>query len=299
VGAHASRQAEVGCLLCGGWRHRPVFEEGGIDIVQCCECHHVFSSFAGEAHYDGFWGDDVADSEHPYWSKARARMYCEFGCRFLTGRSGRLLDMGCGLGFFLKGMARYEGWESYGCEISPAAVRHARERLGIGNVMCTRLEDAKWPEGSFDIITMWDVIDHILAPDPLLRRCHALLKEGGICFIRTPNVSMHLPRAKLKKLVWGMRRDVAYLQARDHLHHYSTSSIRRLLERNGFAEVAFVHLRPVESVNRMDNAVVRGVREVWFQTVRALAVLSGGRLNYDNLFVVARKGAFDASRAGR
>jgi SAM-dependent methyltransferase len=293
------------CLLCGGRQHRPVFEEQGIDILRCCECDHVFSSYAGEPHYEGFWGDEVMESDHPYWSTARAGMYREFAGRFVAGRSGQLLDMGCGLGFFLKEMTRYEAWESHGCEISPAAVRHARERLKLPNVVCTRLAEARLSEASFDIITMWDVLDHILAPDPVLTRCHALLKDGGLCFIRTPNVAMHLPRARLKKLVLGMRPGVAYLQARDHMHHYSASSIRRLLERNGFTRVEFVHLRPVASLHHDDSVIARAMREAWFQAVRGLAVVSGGRFNYDNLFVVARKslrtasGAASRSTAGR
>jgi 2-polyprenyl-3-methyl-5-hydroxy-6-metoxy-1,4-benzoquinol methylase len=285
------------CLLCGGRQHRPVFEEHGTDIVRCDACHHVFSTFAGDAHYEGFWGEAVESSEHPYWSQSRVGMYRQFARRFVAGRTGRLLDMGSGLGFFLKEMTEYRDWDSYGCEISPAAVRYAQEQLKLPNVLCTRLADAALPEESFDIITMWDVLDHILAPDPVLTRCHALLKEGGMCFIRTPNIAMHLPRARLKKLVFGMRPGIGYLQARDHMHHYSTSTLRRLLTRNGFADVAFVHLRPVDSLNHRDSAMARAMREVWFQAVRGLDVVSGGRLNYDNLFVVARKSLPAAARS--
>ena len=237
------------CLMCGGLRHRPIFNEFGIDILRCCECHHVFSSFPADPHYDGFWGEGVAESDLWYWKEARNTMYQDFFERFLVGRSGRLLDMGCGLGFFLKAMTPYTNWEAYGCEISPTAVRYARETLSLTNVICNRLEDADLPQSFFDLITLWDVIDHIPRPDPLLRRCHALLREGGICFIRTPNVVIQLPRAQLKRLLWPMQPGVAYLQARDHAHHYSMSSIRRLLERNGFSRVQFVHLRPVQSVS--------------------------------------------------
>jgi 2-polyprenyl-3-methyl-5-hydroxy-6-metoxy-1,4-benzoquinol methylase len=282
-----STQSAVGqtCLLCGGVQHRPVFTEFGIDILRCDQCRHVFSSYASEPHYENFWGDQVDDSDHLYWKKARARMYEDFFRRFIAGRTGRLLDMGSGLGFFLKLMTSCPGWESYGCEISPAAVRYAREKLGLTNVECTKLEASKWPPGSFDIVTIWDVLDHVLYPDPFLRRCHWLLREGGFCLIRVPNIAMHLPRARMKKLLWGMRSDMMYLQARDHPHHYSASAVRTILERNGF-EVQFLHLRPTDSM----NPLARGLRDVWFQAVRALAILSRGRLNYDNLFVIARKG---------
>jgi len=281
--------APVQCLLCGGVRQRPIFNEFGIDILQCLECHHVFSSFAANLHYDGFWGEEVADGDHLYWSKARARMHQDFFSRFLVGRSGRLLDMGCGLGFFLKAMALYTSWEAHGCEISPAAVRYAREKLGLPNVICGPLEEVDLPQSSFDLITIWDVIDHVLRPDPLLRHCHALLREGGLCFIRVPNVSIQLPRARLVKLLRGAQASVRYLQPRDHLHHYSMSSIRRLLERNGFSRVDFVHLHPIQSGSGSENGYLRGVKNGWFEAVRALAIVSRGHVNFDNLFVVAHK----------
>ena len=279
----------IKCLLCGDLRHRPIFNEHGIDILQCCECRHVFSSFEANPHYDGFWGEEVKEGDHFYWSKARSRMHQDFLRRFLVGRSGRLFDVGCGLGFFLKAVAPYTNWEAYGCEISPAAVRYARETLGLANVICGPPEDADLPESSFDIVTMWDVIEHFLRPDPLLRRCHTLLKERGICFIRTPNIRFHLPRARLIKLLRGTRPGVAYLQARDHLHHYSMSSIRRLLERNGFSLIEFVHLHPIQSVWRNGSRFVGGVKDGWFEVARALAIVSRGYLNFDNLFVVAHK----------
>jgi 2-polyprenyl-3-methyl-5-hydroxy-6-metoxy-1,4-benzoquinol methylase len=277
------------CLLCGDRRHRPIFNELGIDILQCRRCRHIFSSFTANPHYDQYWGDAIAEGDHFYWNKARQRMHQDFFRRFLVGRSGRLLDMGCGLGFFLKAMAPYTNWEAYGCEISPAAVRHARETLGLTRVSCCRLEDADLPPGSFDIITMWDVIDHILRPDPLLRTCHTLLRDGGMCFIRTPNAFIQVPRARVKKLLWGMQPGAGYLQARDHLHHYSMSSIRTLLERNGFSRVQFAHLHPIQGYSPSKSGLRPGVKNALFEVVRALAIASRGHLNLDNLFVLAHK----------
>ena len=281
--------APLQCLLCGALRHRPIFNESGVEILRCRKCQHVFSSFAADPHYDQYWGDDIAAGDHFYWNRARSRMHQDFFERFLAGRSGRLLDMGCGLGFFLKAMAPYADWEAYGCEISPAAVRYARETLGLTRVACCRLEEADLPQSSFDIITMWDVIDHILRPDPLLRTCHALLRDGGMCFIRTPNVSIQVPRARLQKLLWGTKPGAEYLQARDHLHHYSSSSIRKLLERNGFSRVQFVHLHPIQGYSPSKSGVTPGVKNALFGVVRALATASRGYLNFDNLFVLAHK----------
>jgi SAM-dependent methyltransferase len=290
MGEIANHGAEFAkCLICGGLSHRPIFNEFGIDILKCRDCDHVFSSFEANPHYDGFWGEEVGAGEHFYWSKARARMHQDFFRRFLVGRSGRILDMGCGLGFFLKAMGPYRNWEAYGCEISAVAVRYARQALGLANVMCGRLMDVDLPEGSFDIITMWDVIEHIPRPDPLLKRCHGLLREGGVCFMRTPNVFIQVQRARLLKVLRGMNPNLVYLQARDHLNHYSMFSIRTLLERNGFSDIEFVHLHPIRSVSGRKGRFVPAVKNVWFEGVRALAVISKGRFNFDNLFVVAHK----------
>jgi 2-polyprenyl-3-methyl-5-hydroxy-6-metoxy-1,4-benzoquinol methylase len=275
------------CLMCGGRQHRPIFNEFGIDILRCRACQHVFSSFDADPHYGGFWGEEVVESDLWYWQEARSPMYQDFCKRFLSERSGRLLDMGCGLGFFLQAMAPYTHWKAYGCEISPVAVRYARETLGLTNVICSRLEEADVPPSAFDLITMWDVIEHIPRPDPLLRRCHALLRAGGICFMRTPNVVIQLLRARLKKRLWGMQPGVAYLQAHDHAHHYSMATIRKLLERNGFSRVQFIHLRPVQRVSR--GGALRGAQNVGFEVVRALAMVSRGHMNFDNLFVLAYK----------
>lgn len=277
------------CLLCGGTQHRPMFNEFGIDILRCDNCRHVFSSYAAETHYDGFWGEDVKDLDVFYWNEAHARMYQDFCHRFVAGRSGRLLDVGCGLGFFLKTMAQYDNWEADGCEISPAAVHYARETLGLDRVVCGRLEDANFSPGTFDLITMWDVIEHLLEPDVLLQQCHALLKPGGICFMHTPNVRVQLPKARLKALVRGMQQGIGYLQPRDHLHHYSTHSLRKLLERNGFAPVDFLHLHPIQSVSGSKKALLRGIKNVWFEGARALSTMSLGHLNFDNLFAAAHK----------
>jgi SAM-dependent methyltransferase len=283
--------APLRCLMCKGTDHRVVFTEHGIDILRCDSCGHVFSSFRADPHYTGFWGAEVEPGAHHYWSKARARMHRDFFRRFIEGRCGRLLDMGSGLGFFLKAMARHPDWEAHGCEISPAAVKYAREELGLKNIVCTPLQDADLPRGSFDIVTLWDVLDHILNPDPLLARCHALLKTDGTLFIRTPNVTTQLLRARIVKALGGMRDGARYLQGADHPHYYSMRSIGALLQRNGFVDVAFIHLHPIETGEGWKTMLVNPAKKASFLCLRALAVASGGRLNLDNLFVVARRGA--------
>jgi 2-polyprenyl-3-methyl-5-hydroxy-6-metoxy-1,4-benzoquinol methylase len=271
------------CLICGASDHLPVFSEFG--IVACQRCRHVFSTYVGDPHYDGFWGAEVPTGEQSYWNGARAGMFRAFLKRYVVGRSGRMLDMGCGLGYFVKAASAHPSWEVCGREISPTAVAYARDTLGLRQIQCGPLHAADWPDGSFDIITFWDVLDHLAKPDPVLARCRRLLKDDGICFIRTPNVRIQLPRARLKKLLRGMRRDLVYLQARDHLHHYSTASLCTLLLRNGFTRTHFIHLPPVDDEGR--GTLTRASRSLLHGAVRAVASATHGAVNLDNLFAVA------------
>ena len=110
-----------------------------------------------------------------------------------------------------------------------------------------------------------------------------------MCFIRTPNITVQLLRARLKKLAFGVRPNFAYLMARDHSHHYSMRTIRSLLERNGFSRIAFVHLHPIGATSGGNDAVVRLVKGACFAAAKALDTVTVGRLNLDNLFVVAYK----------
>jgi 2-polyprenyl-3-methyl-5-hydroxy-6-metoxy-1,4-benzoquinol methylase len=275
------------CLLCGSTEHRAVFSEVETDILRCRRCRHVFSSATTKPHYDEYWSEEISAEDRAYFGEARNTMYEDFIRRFVRGGSGRLLDMGCGLGFFLKAMAPYGSWEAHGCEISPSAVRYARETLGLSNVICGHLDDvAGFQPGSFDVVTMWDVLDHLAQPEPVLKQCHRLLGSSGVCFIRTPNVVVQLARARLRRMVRGVEPGAAYLQARDHAHHYSMKSIRRILERSGFSRVEFIHLHPVDG----HSTVVAGAaKRLTFEAIRAVALLSFGYVNLDNLFVVAHK----------
>jgi len=91
------------CIVCQGRRSRIVFHELGVDVRRCAGCGHVFSSHTVDQHYDGFFGDrPIVSDEQFWWSDAHRAMYGDFCRRFIAGRRGRLLDVGCAGGFFVK-----------------------------------------------------------------------------------------------------------------------------------------------------------------------------------------------------
>jgi len=218
-------------------------------------------------------------------------MYGDFCRRFIVGKRGRLLDVGCGLGYFVRTVAAYPGWEVDGYEISRWAVDFAHTRLGLANVRCGRVEESDFAVGTFDVITLWDVIEHVPDPDPLLSYLASRLKSTGLLFMHTPNIRVQLPKARLKKAIMGMQPDTPYLEARDHVNIYSMRTLRAVLERNGFGDIRFTHLRPVQSVAGSRSGLLKVAKNAWFHAAVAVYGLTLGRVNLDNLFVTARVGA--------
>lgn len=200
-----------------------------------------------------------------------------------------MLDVGCGLGFFIKKFSAFPGWKVFGYEISQASVDFARSKLGLKNVFCGRVECSNFEKHSFDIITLWDVIEHIPNPDQLLLYLNSLLKKNGILFMHTPNVKVMLPIARLTRALFGMKPNFHYFEAKDHVNQYSMKTITLLLQRNGFNDISFIHLYPIQNAAGSKSRFLLFVKNAYFNLSRFISVVSLGRINCDNLFVVAKK----------
>ncbi len=285
----ADSAPDLSCVVCGSREARVVFVEHGIDILRCVGCGHVYSSYRVPQDYDGYFGAEEITGDQPWWDEAHDGMYRDFAARFLYERSGRLLDVGCGLGFFVRFVSRLTGWSAAGCEMSPNASRYARETLGLDAVHTGRVEEAGYAPGSFDVITLWDVIEHIPDPAPFLETLAGLLADNGLLFLHTPNVRVTMPRARVKHALRGMREGVHYLEAKDHMNNYSPATLRRVLTAAGFDAIEFFHLRPIQSVAGSRSRTLRLLKNGWYHGARALHAATLGRLNLDNLFVAARR----------
>ena len=140
-------------------------------------------------------------------------------------KGGSILDVGCATGFFLE-LARQEGWETKGVEASEFACEYAREKLGL-EVIRSNLINARFEEQSFDVVTMWDVIEHLLDPRSELLEVNRILRMGGILGIITPDIEALIPRVMGKNWL-ELRRVPA------HLSFFSVRTLRQFLNRTGF-----------------------------------------------------------------
>jgi 2-polyprenyl-3-methyl-5-hydroxy-6-metoxy-1,4-benzoquinol methylase len=140
-------------------------------------------------------------------------------------RKGKLLDIGCACGFFMK-LAQTRGWEVEGIEVSGFAAEYARRRFGF-KVHTKILEEIKYPAEHFDAITMWDVIEHLPDPRRTLREVNRILKRGGILGIITPDIGSFV--AKFLGKNW-----LELKRVKEHIYFFSKETITQMLCKEGF-----------------------------------------------------------------
>jgi len=157
------------------------------------------------------------DRRYGMWKRLRALEHFQPG--------GRLLDVGCGTGVFLGEAQRSGHWEIIGVEPNAQAATYAQEALRI-TILPQRFEKADLPSGYFDVITMWNVLEHLDFPKENLRHAYQLIHPGGWLVLAIPNVDGI--GVKLFKSSW-----MGWDQPR-HLYLFPQKHLRRILSEIGF-----------------------------------------------------------------
>jgi 2-polyprenyl-3-methyl-5-hydroxy-6-metoxy-1,4-benzoquinol methylase len=227
---------EVPCYLCGSKDAGRLFQDGPYGVWRCRSCSLVYTSprlgseAIREIYQTAYWQSDQARdfgytdylSDRPLYLKTfRKRI------RVLTRRKprGRVLEIGSAGGFFLE-VARERGYEVHGVELSGWMADRSRERLGKNAVTTGTIEDLKAPRGSFDVVALWDVVEHLEDPLPVLVRARELLKPDGLLVLETQNIESCAARL--------MGRRWTHFKQLEHLYHFSPRTITRLLHQAGF-----------------------------------------------------------------
>jgi 2-polyprenyl-3-methyl-5-hydroxy-6-metoxy-1,4-benzoquinol methylase len=223
---------EVPCPLCGGGEWRRLFVKNGFTFVRCKNCDLVFSNpqvreDLVEVEYrtgdsNDIWVEVLLSPRQMEMDTAKFASLLE-ELEPLRG-DGRILDVGCSIGLFLK-LAQQRGWDGIGIEFSDRARRYAVDELGL-DVLATPLDELEWPPGSFDVVTLNSVIEHLNEPARMLTQIHRLLKPGGALYVITPNVDSLACRL--------LHERAATFDGRNHLVYFSPRTLTRALESQGF-----------------------------------------------------------------
>ena len=160
----------------------------------------------------------------PLWGRLFGRPCNERRGALPWPKPGRLLDFGCGGGAFLKRMSD-QGWQVTGLDASVGAGRAVQEELGL-KVLTGSLPHPDLLPCSFDVVTMWQSLEHVHRPLTALREAYQLLVPGGKLIVATPNIES-LPFYWFGPAWFG-------LDLPRHLTHFTPKTLRSMLETAGF-----------------------------------------------------------------
>ncbi len=279
----------VPCPLCGAGAGAPVVRAGPRQMVGCSQCGLVYRNPRPPLLMTQ--GQEGSGAPEDEWLVERRGVNFH---RFLDrwqGAPGRLLDVGCGYGWFLQ-LAKARGWVVVGVDYSAEAVRHARERLGV-DARCGQLQALGFPGGAFDLVTLWNVLEFVPDPVPFLREVHRVLAPSGTLFIRTQNYLFQ--RLAFGLTDWLLRPDRPYRTFVFHANSFSPAPLRLLLGRTSFRLLRLANSPPTPGdpyrafggADRLLTAVKLGVHGL----AQGLSLLSRGRwLLGPSLEVYARRG---------
>ncbi len=212
---------------CTSIRHREYWQ-----IVRCKKCSFVYADPRGS---DSEIKSGYEESEDELYKKEEAGRYATFErvCNNIIQfkKKGKILDIGCSIGTFLD-VCRKKGFVPHGLELSQWSVKYANSKKNLANVYNATLETQKYfPKSSFDVITMLDLIEHLVDPISELKRVHEYIKPDGIFVIGTMNIDSWFVRLLKGNWPWYMKM---------HIYYFSPKTIEKMLNMTGFKVIKVV-----------------------------------------------------------
>ena len=237
--------AHASCPACGQMTEEAALERlNSASLYACARCDLHFwhpVSMPCAAWY-----------ETAYQGRDQTAMQLEPGHRFFlydskAPKSGRLLDLGCGVGNFLAA-ARDAGFDVAGIELNQNAVRFAQQHYGLRDVTASRPGEflAAHPGEKFGVVTFFEVLEHQADPQAFLNIAKDFLMDGGFLALSVPN------RSRWKKGIETLD------YPPNHLTRWSPCALRNFLERNGF-EVLTMRQEPL-GILRAAQVLSSGLR---------------------------------------
>lgn len=224
----------MSCYICGGNEACLIKKEGVWDLVQCKSCSFVYVIPLPDEQFLYNHYQTYLPASNVYIEQWR-RMMLDVFQRSLNAieiryghNKGTLLDIGCGYGFFLD-LASQKGWQVFGIE----PCEHARA-YAVSNSLEVDPGDLftrAYKEETFDVVTLFYVLEHLPYPLKYLKEINRILKPGGLVLVRVPNTT---PLVKFLKML-GIPNKL--YDAPSHLSDFSPLTIALALEKTGFKEI--------------------------------------------------------------
>jgi SAM-dependent methyltransferase len=233
------------CENCDGDQFETIFSgsdkllgiPGEFDVIECMQCGlYQISPKLNTQQMENYYPEayicylEAIEDESNPWTRFNRFLGQNKRCRQVMRRAkstGKILDIGCATGVFLNEMQK-KGWKCYGIEPDQEAVAYARRRFGL-DVFCGVVEDANLPANSFDVVTLWDVLEHVYDLNSTISEIKRLLKPGGV-------IIAILPNADAFERAWFEEYWVGWEVPR-HYRTFTPNTITEFLKKHGFDEI--------------------------------------------------------------
>jgi len=283
------------CKLCGSAKKKLRYSIDSYDVVECNGCGVVFVDLHKDFNVSNLYSSDYYIERQEYYLK-NSIVDPIYGFEnpniidFKEGlelvesfkHTGRLLDVGCGMGIFLS-MAKEKGWEVFGVDVSDYAISFARKKFGL-NCFTGKLKNANFPDKYFEVITLWDAVEHFENPLEELEEIKRILTDDGIILFDTPNVEslMRLIAHWTYRATGGLfKYPVRKLYHQFHLYYFSPRTLRMLLDKAGF-EIIEMKKKTIPITKARGNRLEKLI-------VKCLSAFEKAMNREYELFVIARK----------
>jgi 2-polyprenyl-3-methyl-5-hydroxy-6-metoxy-1,4-benzoquinol methylase len=288
------------CLVCGSERARRLYALSRFDIHRCAVCGQVFLfPLPSEAQIAELFARLYRDGKgsvpelQGYYAACfdasptspvvrTSRSWLQAIARHAAG--GRLLDIGCGTGIFCH-TARAFGWQPLGIDEAGQAVDFARREHHL-DVQRGNFESLALEPDAFDLVTMWDVIEHSRAPRRLVADAVRCLRPGGLLAVSTPNQEniMEVVAGPLYRITGGrVRKPLEKFYLLEHFLYFTAATLRRLLADAGL-EILELRLESTDLGRLTLHPLVRLGLQTLFLVARPLGL-------ENRLLAIARKRA--------
>lgn len=202
------------------------------NLHKCANCGLLMTSLKNRNNINNF--------NSRYYSNEYIKNYYQKACilnkRFFirvneiekNKNGGRILDLGCGLGLFLGIIKKYSkySWDCFGVDVNKRLIKIASKNIKSVNFINDSLLKAQFSKNYFDCITCFDVLEHDIDILSTIREIRRVLKSDGLLVIQSPNYKSIMSYFAGKNWDWW--------SVPDHIIHFSPSTLRRVLEDNGF-----------------------------------------------------------------
>lgn len=264
----------ITCPLCADRAAKRRHREGDYVMVRCLRCSFVYQNPRPPQQelskaYQTYLPE--GEEEIEAWGRMVEPVF-KTGADLIERHipRGRLLDVGTGYGFFLA-LMQSRGWETMGLEISPTGAQYGRKRWGL-SILSQPWEKASFPEGEFDVVTAFYVVEHLPDPVAFFREVHRILRPGGMILVRYPHTT------PIKDILSLMRIKNSLYHLPFHLSDFSPRTISRALEQTGFTKIATAiggFTVPTKLKGRLAGLIFGNLAETLYQLSRGRILLPG------------------------